>query len=200
MDPRRKMREILRQGLQLPSLGATSTPNMPNSDKGESSSSRDMTPNEDVEAESKALAGTATAAHLLLAPGMLPPLLYFSHTWLNLSRVDMDMSSAIALSKELHQKKGKRSHSAAFGDDDNPVHRPRFVSIEEASQVPGKAVRDELVKLYFQHFHPFCPVVDEFDFMEVYDGIENDEQLKKRVELPLFQAMMFVAIGVCVLY
>ena len=107
------------------------------------------------------------------------------------------MTSAIALSKELYEKKGKRSYSAAFGSDDvNPIYRPRFMSIEEASQVPSKPVRDELVKLYFQHFHPFCPVVDEFDFMEIYEGIENEEELKKRVDLSLFQAMMFVAIGV----
>jgi hypothetical protein len=74
MDPRRKMREILRQGLQLQSLPATLTSTWLNVDKGESSSSsRDMTPKEDAEAESKALADAATSAHLLLAPGMLRP-------------------------------------------------------------------------------------------------------------------------------
>lgn len=70
------------------------------------------------------------------------------------------------------------------------------MTVEEACRVPHKAVRDELVKLYFQYFHPFCPVVDEYDFMQVYDKIEDDEQLGKKIELPLFQAMMFVAFGV----
>jgi len=107
------------------------------------------------------------------------------------------MTTAIALSRKL-KKSGKRSHSIAFGYEDNPVHRPRFMSHDEACQVPDKPMRDELVKLYFEYFHPFCPVVDEFDFMELYDTIEDEEQLKKKVELPLFQAMMFVAIGVCV--
>lgn len=109
----------------------------------------------------------------------------------------MDMSSAIALSQKL-KNNGKRSYSAAFGDDDNPVHRPRFMSIDDACQIPEKKLRDELVKLYFEHFHPFCPVVDEYDFMETYNEIEDDEQLKDRVELTLFQAMIKVAFGVSV--
>jgi hypothetical protein len=110
------------------------------------------------------------------------------------------MSSAIALSQNFPKPKnnGKRTYSLAFDDDDNSVHRPRFMSMDEACKVPDREIRDELVKLYFEHFHPFCPVVDEFDFMEIYDSIKDDKQLKKRVELPLFQAMMFVAIGVSV--
>jgi len=107
------------------------------------------------------------------------------------------MSSAIALSQKLINN-GKRSHSAAFGDDDNPIRRPQFFSIDEACQLPEKKLRDELVKLYFEHFHPFCPVVDEYDFMEIYKEIKDDEQLKDKVELTLFQAMMKVAFGVSV--
>lgn len=111
------------------------------------------------------------------------------------------MSSALALSQLLEKKKEtmkskKRSYAAVFGDDDNVLYRPRFMTLDEACRVPSKAIRDELVKLYFLRFHPFCPAVDEFDFMEVYDRIETDEQLKKKVDLALFQAMMFVAIGV----
>lgn len=111
------------------------------------------------------------------------------------------MSSALALSQLLEKKKEntksrKRPYALVFGDDDNPLYRPRFMTLDEAYQVPSKAIRDELVKLYFLRFHPFCPVVDEFDFMEVYDQVETDEQLKKKVDLTLFQAMMFVAIGV----
>jgi hypothetical protein len=70
------------------------------------------------------------------------------------------------------------------------------MTVDDACRVPPKALRDELVKLYFQYFHPFCPIVDEYDFMQVYDKIEDDEQLGKKIELPLFQAMMFVAFGV----
>ena len=70
------------------------------------------------------------------------------------------------------------------------------MTFTEACQVPSKAVRDELIKLYFLRFHPFCPAVDEFDFMEVYDQCETDEILKMKVDLTLFQTMMFVAIGV----
>lgn len=72
------------------------------------------------------------------------------------------------------------------------------MTVDEASQLPPKLIRDELVKLYFECFHPFCPVVDEYDFMRVYDKAGDDEKLKKNVDLPLFQAMMFVAFGVSV--
>ena len=109
---------------------------------------------------------------------------------------DLDNSSVIALSKKLGTD-GKRSHALAFGSDDNFLHKPRkFMTVDDACRIPHKAVRDDLVKLYFQYFHPFCPVVDEYDFMQVYDKIEDDEQLGKSIELPLFQAMMFVAFGV----
>jgi hypothetical protein len=104
------------------------------------------------------------------------------------------MSTAIALSQTL--KNGKRSHEIAFGDDDRSQHIPRHISIDEACQIPEKNLRDELVKLYFIHFHPFCPVIDEIEFMEIYNDIEDDEELQKRVPLPLFQAMMNVAFGV----
>jgi hypothetical protein len=110
--------------------------------------------------------------------------------------LDLDGTSAIALSKRLGAE-GKRSHELAFGTDDSFLHRPRkFMTVEDACRIPHKTVRDELVKLYFLHFHPFCPIVDEHDFMQVYDKIEDDEQLGKKIELPLFQAMMFVAFGV----
>ena len=105
------------------------------------------------------------------------------------------MSTAITLSKRL-QKGGKRSHDTAFGDDDSLAQVPRHISIDDACQLPEKKLRDELVKLYFTHFHPLCPVVDEVEFMEIYRDTEDDEQLKQRFPLPLFQAMMNVAFGV----
>lgn len=134
---------------------------------------------------------------VVLTPGKLrltlPPFdrcLVVSHL------ADLDMSSAIALSKTI-KTKGKRTHEIAFGDEDGPVTPSRYISIEEACQPPEKRLRDELVKLYFIHFHPFCPVVNEVEFMEIYRDIENDEQLKERISIPLFQAMMNVAFGVC---
>jgi hypothetical protein len=108
----------------------------------------------------------------------------------------MDLPSAIAL---LPKPKNhvKRSYSIAFADeDDQSVNAPRFISVAEACQFPEKKLRDELVKLYFEHFHQFCPVVDEFDFMEIYNTIQDDEELPKKLDLTLFQAMMNVAFGV----
>jgi hypothetical protein len=105
------------------------------------------------------------------------------------------MSSAVALSQRL-KKSGKRSHEIAFGDDDNSVHVSRYISIAEASQLPERNLRDELVKLYFTHFHPLCPVVDEVEFMETYNDFEDDKEFKNRFPLTLFQAMMNVAFAV----
>lgn len=105
------------------------------------------------------------------------------------------MSSAIALLKTIKSKR-KRSHHIAFGDEDSPVTPPRHISFVEATQLPEKSLRDELVKLYFIYFHPFCPVVNEVEFMEVYRDIEDDQKLKQRIPIPLFQAMMNVAFGV----
>lgn len=106
------------------------------------------------------------------------------------------MVSAIAL---LPKPKNhiKRTHSIAFGDGDEEIaNAPRFTSVSEACQLPEKKLRDELVKLYFEHFHQFCPVVDEFDFMETYNDIKDDEEFPKRIDMTLFQAMMHVAFGV----
>ena len=105
------------------------------------------------------------------------------------------MSSAIALSQTL-RKNGKRSHETAFGDQDSSVHVSQHISIAEASQLPEKNLRDELVKLYFTHFHPLCPVVDEVEFMEIYNDFKDDEEFKKRFPLILFQTMINVAFGV----
>ena len=105
------------------------------------------------------------------------------------------MSSAIALAQTLTTN-GKRSYERAFGDDESSVHLSRHISVDKAYQLPEKNLRDELVKLYFTHFHPFCPVVDEVEFMEIYNDVKDDEQLQRRIPLPLFHAMMNVAFGV----
>jgi hypothetical protein len=121
------------------------------------------------------------------------------------------MSTAIALSRKLSNVR-KRSYSSAFGWDDDHGYRPyelafsaeeticyyprQYISMEDACRIPDKPLRDELVRLYFVHFHPFCPVVNEIDFMDLYDNADDDEQLRKKIDLTLFQAMMFVAFGV----
>src|SRR4051794_31377079 len=107
MDPRRKMREILRLGLQMQPRPATSPSTEPILGTDESSSSRDMSPREESVEESGARASTDAAVHLLLNPGTLHRIVSFCSYRLIWQRVDIDMSSAIALAKELHQKKGK---------------------------------------------------------------------------------------------
>ena len=106
------------------------------------------------------------------------------------------MSSAIALSQTLN-KNGKRSREIPSWDNENtPVNLAPHVSLDKACQLPEKTLRDELVKLYFTHFHPFCPIIDEVEFMEIYNDCGDDEQLQGRISLPLFHAMMNNAFGV----
>ncbi|KAI9811866.1 MAG: hypothetical protein M1827_005217 [Pycnora praestabilis] len=58
---------------------------------------------------------------------------------------------------------------------------------------PAKPLRDELVRLYFKDVHPFCPVVDEFDFYQTYEqyDVEGESVFFSRFKLIVFQAMLF---------
>ncbi|KAI1625144.1 hypothetical protein EDD37DRAFT_379064 [Exophiala viscosa] len=65
----------------------------------------------------------------------------------------------------------------------------------DACMSPLARIRDDLVKLYFVHVHPVCPVVDEYTFTTLYRFAKNDVDLLTYVELPLLQAMMFTALA-----
>lgn len=66
----------------------------------------------------------------------------------------------------------------------------------DACMTPIRYISNELVTLYFQHVHPFCPVVDEFNFMNLYKTFREEDGVLRYVELILFQAMMFTAFAV----
>ena len=69
-------------------------------------------------------------------------------------------------------------------------------SLREACMAPLRKIRDDLVKLYFIHVHPVCPVVDEYVFASAYKAAKTEEELLRYIELPLLQAMMFTALAV----
>lgn len=68
-------------------------------------------------------------------------------------------------------------------------------SLIDACMTPLARIRDDLIRLYFVHVHPVCPVVDEYTFSIVYNLAKNDEELLTYVELPLLQAMLFTALA-----
>jgi hypothetical protein len=105
------------------------------------------------------------------------------------------------------QRPNKRPYSSAVEDDlqnnapllsaglaASPVSER--MSVEEASVLPPKMLRDELVLLYFRHIHLLCPFIDEYKFSEIYYMSETDDELLEHVDLCLFQAMMFAAFTV----
>ncbi|KAL2430662.1 hypothetical protein ABEF95_012376 [Exophiala dermatitidis] len=65
--------------------------------------------------------------------------------------------------------------------------------IQELGRILPRALRDEVVVLYFRHVHPLCPIVDEFEFARIYRECEREEDLFSRFDVMLFLAMMFVA-------
>jgi hypothetical protein len=118
------------------------------------------------------------------------------------------MTSALALFHELNNN-GKRPNTTMVADATTPAYRPRSVgnlsaaaldsctmTFDEACSIVQNPLRDELIKTYFLHVHPLCPIIDEFDWFEFYDDIEEIE-LKKHPNLLLFQVMMFAASAVC---
>ncbi|OBS18155.1 hypothetical protein FPOA_09882 [Fusarium poae] len=59
---------------------------------------------------------------------------------------------------------------------------------EEALKLPPKALADVLVKAYFDHVNRGFPIVDEDEFMEIYNGSD----VPKLVSLPLLNAIFLV--------
>lgn len=70
------------------------------------------------------------------------------------------------------------------------------MTIKEASTLPDRELREELVLVYFCHVHPLCPFIDEYSFCEVYYMAETDEDLLAHIDIGLFQSRVFVAFTV----
>ncbi|KIW32896.1 uncharacterized protein PV07_04409 [Cladophialophora immunda] len=65
----------------------------------------------------------------------------------------------------------------------------------DACMAPLARIRDDLIRLYFHHVHPVCPVVDEYSFTTLYGLAKTDGELLSYIELPLLQAMLFTALA-----
>ena len=116
------------------------------------------------------------------------------------------MTTSLSLFRD-SQRPNKRRYSSAIEDDVQNNAPPlsagsaaspvsERISVEEASILPPKMLRDELVLLYFRHIHLLCPFIDEYKFSEIYYMAETEEELLEHVDLCLFQAMMFAAFTV----
>ena len=57
--------------------------------------------------------------------------------------------------------------------------------------LPPKALRDELVTLFFKHVHPLCPVFDEVEFHAAYYRKGADLAFLQNISLVEFQALIF---------
>jgi hypothetical protein len=68
--------------------------------------------------------------------------------------------------------------------------------LDAAHKLPPIGLRNRLVRLYFRHVHPLCPIVDEFAFAESYSNTNDGEELGDNINLLLFQSMMFAAAAV----
>lgn len=68
--------------------------------------------------------------------------------------------------------------------------------LDAAYKLPPRGLRNRLVRLYFRHVHPLCPIVDEFAFAESYSNTNDGEELGDNINLLLFQSMMFAAAAV----
>lgn len=66
-----------------------------------------------------------------------------------------------------------------------------FPALERKSELPEKPFRDLLVRLYFVHVHPLCPVFDEHEFCAAYDATEDGLSALQVVTLLEFQSMLF---------
>lgn len=118
------------------------------------------------------------------------------------------MTSALALlssetDNEVRTKDNANLETSAFPFNQDTISQNPWGpqqdiidSLTKACMSPLSQIRDDLIKLYFIHVHPVCPVVDEYNFTILYRHARSDEELLTYIELPLLQAMLFTALAV----
>lgn len=74
-----------------------------------------------------------------------------------------------------------------------PVEDLEFLAKKGALQLPDENLRNELLKAYFKFVHPFMPLLDRKEFMEIMMGVDPS---RKKIGLLLFQAVMFAGSAV----
>ena len=74
-----------------------------------------------------------------------------------------------------------------------PIEDLEFLAKKGALQLPEGNLRNELLKAYFKFVHPFMPLLDRKEFMEITMGVDAT---RKKIGLLLFQAVMFAGSAV----
>ncbi|RPB20849.1 hypothetical protein L211DRAFT_870407 [Terfezia boudieri ATCC MYA-4762] len=69
-----------------------------------------------------------------------------------------------------------------------PIEDLEFLAKKGALQLPEENLRNELLKAHFKFVHPFMPLLDRKEFMEITMGLDNSG---RKIGLLLFQAVMF---------
>lgn len=111
----------------------------------------------------------------------------------------IDMSTALSLLQDVTD--GQREPSTEISPDtDLSSPEPLFLNTAASPvAIPGalsKELLDELVVVYFANVHPLLPVVDEYEFAEMYKKCSSEHEIYENFEAILFQAMMFMAFAV----
>lgn len=73
-----------------------------------------------------------------------------------------------------------------------PIEDLEFLAKKGALKLPEESLRNELLKAHFKFVHPFMPLLDRKEFMEVVAGHDTT----KKIGLLLFQAVMFAGSAV----
>lgn len=110
----------------------------------------------------------------------------------------IDMSTALSLLPDVTEDHHEPSTEKS-PDEDLSSPEPLFAAVSSLATVPdtlSKELLDELVTIYFMDVHPLLPVVDEYEFAEMYKECSSEYDVYENFEAVLFQAMIFMAFAV----
>ena len=74
-----------------------------------------------------------------------------------------------------------------------PIEDLEFLAKKGALQLPEENLRNELLRAHFKFVHPFMPLVNRKEFMEITMGLGSSG---RKIGLLLFQAVMFTGSAV----
>ena len=74
-----------------------------------------------------------------------------------------------------------------------PIEDLEFLAKKGVLQLPEENLRNELLKAHFKFVHPFMPLLDRKEFMEITMGLDSSG---RKIGLLLFQAVMFTGSAV----
>ncbi|CAI4213520.1 unnamed protein product [Parascedosporium putredinis] len=75
-------------------------------------------------------------------------------------------------------------------------HDQEFLIREGCFVLPQREYLDEFVRHYFLHVHPMLPILDEAEFVEIYDGDTLSGSSVRELPMIVMQAMLFVSASI----